>query len=120
MSYQAFIYTKEKYNIDTGKVIDTLKNFKCDVNNQTINIHVGEYRFSITINDNPEVNSESLELIHQNKLPKDIQTNIRLELSGDEDINMDYFNDYIFITTTLTDKGYIVYDLAGEEVMSGS
>lgn len=70
----------------------------------------GTYRFTITLNEDPSVLTESAEMAGEATAHKSeiAQCRKRLELSGDDDPGMDYFNDSVFILETLdTFRGYV-------------
>lgn len=72
----------------------------------------GSYRFTMTLNDGESVLAESADMAQEAATSKAEIAGCRkrLELSGDDDPGMDYFNDSIFVLETLeTFRGAYVY-----------
>ena len=89
----------------------------CSLHDEDIILHINEYQFILKINDEVEIKEEIQGLINIGKISKDIRSDIRLEIYGQDDFNMDYFNDFTFIVSALNKSGFVIYSLAGEEVI---
>lgn len=88
-------------------------------NNQITIIFDGEYRLSIAFSEEEYVNEEALEIAQQQQL--DYNENIfdktqletcckRFEVWGDDDFDMDYFNDSLFVIEAIEKfNGIIIF-----------
>lgn len=71
----------------------------------------------------PHVRQESAELANEHAKGHPARDRIalcstRIEVSGDEDMDMDYFNDYVFILEELEKIGTVyIFDVADESFM---
>ena len=103
--------------ITNSRILSSLNEFKTEVDGEDIILHINEYQFILKINDEVEIKEEIQGLINIGKISKDIRSDIRLEIYGQDDFNMDYFNDFTFIVSALNKSGFVIYSLAGEEVI---
>ncbi|MAD47323.1 MAG: hypothetical protein CMI02_05210 [Oceanospirillaceae bacterium] len=117
MSYESFAFVKFDEEITNSRILSSLNEFKTEVDGEDIILHINEYQFILKINDEVEIKEEIQGLINIGKISKDIRSDIRLEIYGQDDFNMDYFNDFTFIVSALNKSGFVIYSLAGEEVI---
>ena len=93
-----------------------LKVVKCSDMNAFIQIN--DFNFNFNFNNDDSVVLETLEILKKGGYVNDgfVPGRSRIEISGDDDPNMDYFNDFLMILSSLSKQsGLLVYELAAQE-----
>jgi hypothetical protein len=124
-SYQNFIFSSEPGDISFGHLRRALEHFchavgkpvslMADARNARVEFGREEYYFYLKLVDKDWVAEESQEIANQHA-KKTVASTIRdckyrVEFYGDDDENMDYFNDYFALMEEFRKKpGIIIYD----------
>lgn len=121
MAYNAYVLIDKNNRLSFLDILKELK--KYSINTITSNqgcINIENYKFMLTFNEESYVEEEAKDLLHGHKdvLVKSnfVPDNTRLEIHGEDDPNMDYFNDFLHIISKLAEHpSLLVYEQAGEE-----
>lgn len=129
MSYQAFILLPSDSDVSIEDVRQALENYYVDdprdiafdTADNSLDVAIEDWDLYVTVNSSPHVVEESEEMAEMfaNQRPdKDeiAACGKRLEISSEEDEDMDYFNDYIEIIEQLGKfKGAKIWEGAQQE-----
>jgi hypothetical protein len=124
MSYQAFILLPSDTDVSLEEVRRILEDYYSDdardvdfkETENKLTVTIDDWRLSVNLNSKPSVIVESKEMAEafaggradQNEIAS---SGVRLEISGGDDDEMDYFNDYVEILEQLEDfKGAKVWE----------
>lgn len=121
MAYNAYVLIDKNNKLSFSDILKELD--KYSVNTITSNqayINIENYKFMFDFNEENHVEQETKELLqeHQEVSVKSgfVSSNTRIEIHGQDDPNMDYFNDFLHIISKLAKHpSLLVYELAGEE-----
>lgn len=119
MAYSAFIFSSQKEFSNIDDLMTLLSDFHPKrKSNDSLTISIGKYRFTITTNSDKVMLPEVKQFIANGAIRKDTIDTFRFELSGEDDSNMDYFNDFIFIASRISSHpAFEIYDIASQKVM---
>ena len=98
--------------------------FELKLEGNRLQLLLGDYAFTIYFNDSPDVLEESVEMSQILKGDSDAKMLIascmaRFEMCGDEDEDMDYFNDSLYIQEEWEDfEGVITFDVVNGEFLN--
>ncbi len=124
-SYQNFLFSAEPSEVFFPRVKAALKSFceglkrttslMADDRRARIEFYREEYYFYLTLVDESWVVEESREIAENHATRSESavirKCTYRIEFYGDDDVNMDYFNDYFGIMEELQKiPGIIIYD----------
>lgn len=118
MSYKAIALISKNSDLDFSGVLDELDKFTVLRSEKSkALIDVNGYQFECIFRQEKFVQEETEDLLATNKVikPNFLPGNIRVEIYGPDDINMDHFNDFILIIGKLASHpSILVYELAGQ------
>lgn len=98
--------------------------FELKLEGNRLQLLLGDYAFTIHYIDAPHVLKESVEISERLKGESDAKATIasckaRFEMHGDEDEDMDYFNDSLYIQEEWEDfEGVITFDVVNGEFLN--
>lgn len=116
MPYRFFIFIKKDSEFSLDYLSKILRDWNTTEVKDGLIIKVRGYVFQITINNQPHVANETLELIKSTDLPENIKTNLRIEVSGEDDYDIEFFNDYLLILENISkENGLIIFNLNSNE-----
>ncbi|MBN2891401.1 MAG: hypothetical protein JXL97_06015 [Bacteroidales bacterium] len=108
-SYEHLILIGEDSDFNLNLLIEKISGINCGENQVEINatddsisLTITGWNFGIGMNDSEHVLQESEEIANDNVKDHDLYESIkcckrRLELGGDPDFDMEYFNDFCFV-----------------------
>ena len=111
----------KKNSLSFTDILELLKKYTINtVGSNKGCINIGTYKFMLYFNEEKYVENETKELLEQHKVisakSSFIPSNIRVEIHGEDDPNMDYFNDFLHVISGLArHPSLLVYEQAGEE-----
>ncbi|WP_276682440.1 hypothetical protein [Thalassolituus oleivorans] len=118
MPYRSFIFLKKNSELSLDSLSKSLRDWNTTEVKDGLIINVRGYVFRITINNQPHVANETLELIKSTDLPGNIKTDLRIEISGEDDYDMEFFNDYLLILEKISENnGLVIFNSISNEVM---
>tara|TARA_R110002050_G_scaffold45646_1_gene107877 strand:+ start:924 stop:1280 length:357 start_codon:yes stop_codon:yes gene_type:complete len=118
MPYRSFIFLKNNSELNLNSLSKSLRCWNTTEINDGLIINVRGYVFRIMVNNRPHVTNETLELIKNTDLPGNIKTDLRIEVSGEDDYDMEFFNDYLLILEKISkNNGLVIFNSTSNEVM---
>jgi hypothetical protein len=127
--YSFLIYTKPNFSKNIVNIKQEMELFfeKFEekpifyLKEEELKISYNDYNFYIAINDEPYILEELSEILEEeqndytgNPINKNeiIQSKYRFELWGDDDFDMDYFNESLFIIEFFeSDSNYVIFEV---------
>ncbi len=121
MAYSAYVLINKDNKLSFSNILKELNKYSIDAitSNQAC-INIENYKFMFDFNEESYVEEETKELLqeHQEVFVSNrfVPSNTRIEIHGQDDPNMDYFNDFLHIMSKLAKHpSLLVYEQAGEE-----
>lgn len=121
MAYNAYALIDRNNKLSFADILEELSSYPVNfISSNEACIDTGNYKFNLYLNEDNYIEDETNELLRQyeSTLSKSNfrSSNMRIEVYGEDDPNMDYFNDFLHIISKLAKHpSILVYEQAGEE-----